>query len=214
MRRFSLFILLGFSFLLSACLPATPLSPTVPPAGETFLDDFSSPATGWLVSSSPVGEMNYYQGTFRITVTTAQYDLWTLSGRVYRDVRLEVDAGRLSGPFDNRFGLICRYRDPYNFYFFIISSDGYFGVGKVTGGNRILFGGQAMISSPAILTGVAPNHLGFDCLGDLLTASVNGQEIARFRDGDHAEGEVGLLAGSFDEIGVDIIFDNFRAVVP
>lgn len=214
MHRFSNLIFLGIAFLLSACLPAAPISPTIPPAGQGFQDDFSSTTGGWLVSSSPVGETNYYQGTFRITVTTAQYDLWTLSGRVYRDVRLEVDAGRLSGPFDNRFGLICRYRDPYNFYFFIISSDGYYGVGKVTGGNRLLFGGQAMTVSPAILTGVAPNHLGFDCLGDLLIASVNGQEIARFQDGDHAEGDVGLLAGTFDQIGVDIIFDNFSAVVP
>ncbi|MEZ0396151.1 MAG: hypothetical protein ABWK53_06985 [Anaerolineales bacterium] len=206
---------MGSLFLLTACLPTTlTASPTALPAGTAFRDDFSSPASGWLVASSPVGEMNYYQGTFRITVTTANYDLWTLSGRRYRDVHLEVDAGRLAGPFDNRFGLICRYRDPYNFYFFIISSDGYFGVGKVSGGNRILFGGQAMTVSPAILTGVAPNHLAFDCIGDHLAASVNGQEIATFRDGDHAEGEVGLLAGSFTEAGVDIIFDNFSAAGP
>lgn len=214
MRRFVWFAIC-FVLLLPACLPTVPpLTPTALPAGAAFRDDFSSPASGWLVSSSPVGEMNYYQGTFRITVTTANYDLWTLSGRAYRDVRLEVDAGRLAGPFDNRFGLICRYRGPYDFYFFIISSDGYFAVGKVLGGNRILFGGTEMTTSPAILTGVAPNHLGFDCIGDLLTASVNGQTIARFQDGDHAEGDVGLLAGSFDQIGVDIIFDHFSAVVP
>lgn len=214
MRRIFRLFPIGLVLLLSACLPAAPLSPTALPVGAAFRDDFSSPASGWLVSSSPVGEMNYYQGTFRIIVNTADYDLWTLSGRVYGDVRLEVDAGRLGGPFDNRFGLICRYRDPYNFYFFIISSDGYFGVGKVSGGHRILFGERVMVASPAILTGVAPNHLALDCLGDMLTASVNGQEIARFRDGDHAEGDVGLLAGSFDEIGVDIIFDNFSAAAP
>jgi hypothetical protein len=214
MRRISWLSLTCFALLASACLPAAPASPTVLPSSTVFQDDFSSPLSGWSVSSSPVGEMNYYQGTFRITVTTSRYDLWTLSGRAYRDVRLEVDAGRLSGPFDNRFGLICRYRGPYDFYFFIISSDGYFGVGKVSGGNRLLFGGTTMTPHSAILTGVAPNHLGFDCIGDLLTASVNGQMIAQFQDGDHSEGDVGLLAGSFDQIGVDIIFDNFRAVVP
>jgi hypothetical protein len=54
----------------------------------------------------------------------------------FMDVRIEVDAVKMAGPDLNDIGVICRYKDPSNFYFFSVSSDGYYGVSKVINGQE------------------------------------------------------------------------------
>ncbi|MBN2388815.1 MAG: hypothetical protein JXB85_17500 [Anaerolineales bacterium] len=214
MRSF-LASILWIVFLLTACQPAAvEVVLTAEPGGVLLSDTFTDPAGGWTRAASPVGAMDYFSGSFRITVAASDYDLWSLSGHLFRDVQVAADAGRLGGPLENRFGLVCRYRDPSNFYFFVISSDGYYAVGKVSAGARSLIGQEMMLYSPAIITGIAPNHLRFDCIGTVLIGYVNGQPIAVVQDGDHPEGDVGLLAGTFDMPGTDIIFDNLRVTNP
>jgi hypothetical protein len=84
----------------------------------------------------------------------------------------------------------------------------------VGGGIRSLLGQEMMTYSPAIVPGILPNHLRFDCVGETLTAYVNSQQVAQVQDADHIEGDVGLLAGTFDGPGVEIIFDNFIVTNP
>lgn len=204
-------LLACLSLLLSACVAS---GAPARPGAVLGSDDFTGTGGGWTVAAGPSGELNYYQGTFRIVVASPNYDLWSLTGNAFDDVHVEVDAGRLGGPVENRIGLVCRFRDPGNFYFFVISSDGYYAVGKVSGGVRTLLGQEMMTYSPAILVGILPNHLRFDCAADTLTAYANSRQVARVQDADHARGDIGLLAGTFDEGGVEIIFDNFIATRP
>ena len=213
LRRFLSISLTLLALSLAACVPAASPAPAEPGA-LLFADDFTGVSGGWMVAAGPAGELNYYQGTFRIVVDYPAYDLWSLTGHSFGDVHVEADAGRLGGPQENRFGLVCRFRDPGDFYFFVISSDGYYAVGKVSGGVRTLLGQEMMEYSPAIVSGVLPNHLRFDCVGDTLTAYANSRPIAQVRDGDHLAGDVGLLAGTFDQPGVEIIFDNFIVTNP
>jgi hypothetical protein len=214
MPRRSFWILLAFLALgLAACQPAA-ADASPGPGAVLWSDDFTGTASGWTVAAGPAGELNYYQGTFRIIVNAPAYDLWSLTDHIFRDVHVEADAGRLGGPEENRFGLVCRFRDPGNFYFFVVSSDGYYAIGKVSGGTRSLLGQEMMAYSPAIVTGILPNHLRFDCVGDTLTAYANSRQVAQARDGDHLAGDVGLLAGTFGQPGVEIIFDNFIVTNP
>ena len=53
-----------------------------------------------------------------------------LSRVVPEDLRIEVDVSKQNGPDDNAFGVLCRYQDPENFYYFLISSDGFGGIGR------------------------------------------------------------------------------------
>jgi hypothetical protein len=110
--------------------------------------------------------------------------------------------------------VICRYQDVDNYYFFIISSDGYMGIGKVVNGVTSLLGQEMMIYNPAILMGVAPNHLQAQCLGDTLTFFVNGLPAGIAVDPEFKSGDIGLVAGAFDEVGVDILFDNLIVTKP
>ncbi len=157
--------------------------------------------------------MDYNASGYRILVNALDTNFWSTPQRNFADVRLEVDAGKLGGPDSNRIGLLCRMTgDAY--YFFLISSDGYYGIGIFAGGNGVLLGQGEMQSNENIKTGMAVNHLRADCAGDTLTFFVNGFKAASVKDSTLTAGDVGLLAGTFDQPGVDIIFDNFVALKP
>ncbi|MBU1661626.1 MAG: hypothetical protein KKD28_09155, partial [Chloroflexi bacterium] len=142
MRPFFLFIfLLALASL--ACQFSNPFAPTpTPPSqpGDTlFYDDFSNPATGWERFTSAEGTMDYDGSGYRFLVNALQANFWSTPGKSFRDVRLEVDVAKLSGPDENRIGLVCRFVEN-NYYFFMVSSDGYYTIGKYIGGNAIQLG--------------------------------------------------------------------------
>jgi hypothetical protein len=120
----------------------------------------------------------------------------------------------VGGERDNRFGIVCRVLSPTDFYTLMISSDGFYGIGKVKEGQFELIGARAMQPSSAILQGSAINHLRADCIGETLALFVNGQKVAEERDAEFTFGDVGLLAGSYENPGVDIRFDNFVVTKP
>jgi hypothetical protein len=183
------------------------------PGDKLFWDDFSDSSGNWPQVSGPKGSSGIANGAFQLQVLSAQYEIVTTTAHTFRDVQVEADATRLAGPVQNLFGLICRSIDSDNFYFFAISSDGYFGVGKVQNGRVTLLGQKMMAFSPVILEG-EPNHIRFDCIGESLKGYVNGQVISFARDADFSSGEVGLVVGALDTPGVDVAFDNFVVYKP
>jgi len=145
-------------------------------------------------------------------VQQPQLNIWSTSEKDFGDVRVEADVIKLNGPDENRMGLICRYRGG-DYYFFIISNDGYYVIGKFIGGLTLLLGQSEMQESGAIQTGTM-NHLRADCIGDKLTFYINFSEVASATDADFSTGDVGVLAGAFSEPGVDVLFDNFVVIQP
>ena len=209
MRSCFILIVIG-STVLAACLPFDSGRPEAN-AGETlFFDDFSDPSSGWERFTSAEGTMDYDGNGFRFLVNALDTNFWSTP---YRDVRVEVDVAKISGPDENRIGLLCRYVQG-NYYFFMVSSDGYYTIGKFLGGNVIQLGQSQMEFNPAIHTGLAVNHLRGDCIGDRFTFYVNGSPVAQAQDPDLSEGGVGLLAGTFGQPGVDVLFDNFFVLQP
>lgn len=201
-------------------LPSPPAAAQTPsaPGGLIFEDDFSDHLTGWSRQVVPEGVMDYDAGGFRIMVKEAQANFWSTPQKDLGDVRLEVDEGKLAGPDENRVGLICRSAGD-QFYFFLITHDGYYGIGlfsgdQAAGGSMELIGQSEMLASPAINRGTNVNHLRADCAGSTLTLYVNGEQVAQVQDARLAHGDVGVLAGAFAEPGVDVIFDNFVALQP
>lgn len=197
-------------FFVSACVPLTP----APQTGEIlFFDDFSNPASGWERFASAEGTMDYDGGGFRFLINSLNTNFWSTPRKSFRDVRIEVDLAKLSGPDENRIGLLCRFVED-DYYFFMISSDGYYTIGKFIDGSAILLGQSEMQYHPAVHTGFAVNHLRADCISNMLVLYVNGNPVAQARDSELSEGKAGLLAGSFNQPGVDIIFDNFVVLQP
>ena len=186
--------------------------PLAQPGDILFQDEFENNSTGWDRVINENGIMDYDQGGYRILVQQPTMNFWSTPEKNFRDVRVEADVIRLNGPDENRAGLICRYQDG-DYYFFIISNDGFYAIGKFIGGITILLGQSEMQSSEFILTN-SINHLRADCIGNTLTLFVNFNQIASSQDTDFPSGDVGLLAGSFSESGVDVSFDHFVVMQP
>jgi hypothetical protein len=178
-----------------------------------FQDDFATQAAGWDRLMTAEGTIDYDGGGYRLLVNSLNTNFWSTPHKNFADARLEVDAGKLGGPDENRIGLLCRYTGS-DYYFFIVSSDGFYGIGLYSGGQAVLLGQSEMQASSNIKTGLAVNHLRADCVGDTLTLYVNGFQVASVQDGTLKSGDVGLLAGTFSQPGVDIIFDNFVVIKP
>jgi hypothetical protein len=109
-------------------------------------------------------------------------------------------------------GILCRYQGG-DHYFFVISDDGYYGIGKLLNGQTSLLGMTEMQPSEFILPGLV-NHLRADCIGETLTFYVNYHEVASVTDADLPSGDVGVLAGSFLLAGVDVVYDHFVVMQP
>jgi hypothetical protein len=159
------------------------------------------------------GTIDYDGGGYRLLVNSLNTNFWSTPHKNFTDVRLEVDAGKLGGPDENRIGLICRYTGT-DYYFFIVTSDGFYGIGLFSGGQAALLGQSEMQASNNIKTGLAVNHIRADCLGNTLTFYINGLQVASVQDATLASGDVGLLAGTFSQPGADVIFDNFVVLKP
>ena len=203
----------SFIFLLAACAPApTPATPLPPSGSVLFEDEFDINTTGWDRFANEGGIMDYFEGGYRILVQRPGLNYWSTPEKDYGDVRIEVDLLKLAGPDENRMGLMCRYQNG-NHYFFIISNDGYYGIGKFIAGQATLLGQSEMQSNEMIQPNMI-NHLRADCVGDQLTFYVNFAEIASVQDDDLSSGDIGVLAGSFSQPGVDVSFDHFVAIQP
>lgn len=184
--------------------------PVVEDSGALFSDDFSDSGSGWDQVQADEGVTDYENGAYRIFVDQAQHDYWANPGQSFGDVRVEVDATKIGGPDDNDFGVICRSsNNDQDFYAFQISSDGYYAIVKFYEGGFDTLGSDGMLQSDAINLGSATNHIRADCVGDTLTLYVNGTQVHSVTDSEYGHGDVGLLAGTFEEAGTDIAFDDF-----
>ncbi len=208
-------------FILAGCLN-TPLMSTLlgnseKAATETsqlFFDDFSETGSGWDRFEGEIGSTAYREETYQIRVNEPNTDLFANPGQLFKDVLIEVTATRLSGPLDNYFGVICRYQDEKNFYAAQISSDGYAGIFRMKNGVLKLLGHKQMIPAPAILGGEAANLIRFECVGQSLALTVNGAPLDLREDKSFNNGDVGLIAGSSEESGIWVAFDDFRVSLP
>jgi hypothetical protein len=194
-------------------------TPAVPPVDNNLLfqDDFSDTGSGWDRYEDTDMYTDYDNGVYRIKVYVPNYWSWANPGQSFSsDVSISVNATMSGGPVDNAFGVICRYKDVENYYIIIISSDGYAGIARRFEGSDIqLISGDAMITSDAINQGAgATNKVQADCIGNTITLTVNGTKILTATDASITSGDVGLVASSFSEGGVDITFDDFVVTKP
>ncbi len=194
---------------LAGCLPGTQGNKVL------FQDDFSDPGSGWITLRKDNQVMDYQDGSFRFVISQPEYDYWSVPQLHFTDTHIEVDAIKVSGSDDNDFGILCRYLDNNNFYGFLISSDGYYGISqRKNGDHRIISPEGKMLFSDQIHKGAATNRISADCIGSRLALYVNGSKLVEIENSDFSSGDVGLLAGTLSSPQVEIRFDNFVVTKP
>jgi serine/threonine protein kinase len=198
----------------------TPQPPTLTPAPtlspDIYAEDFGDPNSGWDVYDEEGTQAGYQDGEYRLAVYREDYVAWGSPDvqQQFADFGVEVDARAVEGPLNNNYGLLVRYDwESRSFYWFQVSSDGYYAVDMLLDGE--FFQLLEWQSSEVINQGLdATNHLKVLCQGNQFRFSVNGTYLADVIDDTLAVGSVGLAAGTFDEPGVVVHFDNLKVLLP
>jgi hypothetical protein len=204
--------------LISACTVVeklTPVQPSLAPGTLLVEDDFSITPNGWGTMGRSGGEIGFEFEGLTILVNTPNFMFWTVNGSRFTDTRVTVDAVLLEGPADDNFGVICRFQDNKNFYGFVISHDGYYGIFKLVDG--VIDQGADSTNldfSDAIRQGGVVNHMEATCQGDTLSLSVNDTLLTQVKDSSFTEGQVGLIASAYADPGVKVLFDNLQVYQP
>ncbi len=186
--------------------------------GALFSDDFSGEENcGWSTYNRGGAEVVVADGTLRLTTSQPGQIWWTNPGRSFDDVVITSVVEHVNGPMDNAFGLICRYQSSENFYVFLISSDGYYAIGKYqTGTNQVTYltGEGQYTFSEAINQGQAQNVIRATCIGNELTLTVNGQLLDTVTDPTFVTGDIGVAASTFQPGSLVVHFDDVRVLAP
>jgi hypothetical protein len=151
----------------------------------------------------------------------------------YADFDLRVEATAVSGPLNNGYGVLFRYRDASNYYAFLVSSDGFYRLSRVVAGSeRIL---SEWVDTPVVTQGFERvQRLRVVALGDQFRFFVNdtpvqlcipndASAVSTYRsglgciggtmqdvltDGSIVDGQVGVVAVTLSEPNVVVRFDN------
>lgn len=179
----------------------------IPLDGEIlYRDDFANPFSGWDTGGDEFANRYYQDGEYFIQISPDNYYGWANPGEDFTDVVITVDvrAQRSNGTGD--FGVLCRYQDEDNFYALEVSEDGYFAIWKAEAGEfsdlvEWSFSSDIPIQEPVSVTAA--------CIGDRLSLAISDVLLAAVSDDTHAHGDVGLIAGTWEEGDLVIGFDNY-----
>lgn len=214
---FTAFILI-LCALISSCDLIKSLQPVhaaIEPGATLFADDFSVTPNGWGTMGREGGVVGFDYEGLTLNVIVPNYLVWTVNGERYSDTQIDVDAVLMDGPANDNFGVICRFVDNENFYAFVISHDGYYGIFKMLDGKMVLASEDGNLKySETIRQGGIVNHLQAVCNKANLSLSVNDQMLAEVQDDSFADGQIGLIAGAYELPGVKVLFDNLKVIQP
>lgn len=185
-----------------------------------FEDDFSNSQSGWFVGSDSLGEGNYIDGEYYLSVSKSNYDIvGRTNNRIgaLSDFALEIDATLTSGHDDTWYGIGFRQQDEKNSYDFLIKGGqstrkASYTILKQSNGVWSFLKGWT--DSNHINKAKVTNHLKLICKGSTIEVYANGHKLANVNDSSLAQGAIVLEAARDDGEIAEIRFDNLRIYVP
>ena len=188
-------------------LPTTITTPAANGSNVLLEDNFSSTSSGFEEWDQFDSVGAYEDGTYTIEVLVPNMFYWSNTGDSYSDFVVDVDTVKRGGSDDNHFGLVLRYQDSDNFYMFNVSSDGMYSFGYYEDDEWTAI--VKWTDSSVINQGDnSRNHLTVEAVGDTFTLMVNGEVLEIVHDTTFSSGDIGMYAGSIDDPGTKIAFDN------
>lgn len=122
--------------------------------------------------------------------------------------KVEADVEHIEGDGGSAFGVTCRLQDNSNFYMFILSSEGTYGIVRVSDGDLEFLTDE---NKNANINKYGSNHLEGICDGNRLTMKVNGVLVDSVEDTTDSlvMGDVGVIVTGVDEDSTfKVSFDN------
>jgi len=112
--------------------------------------------------------------------------------------------------------VVCRYsqdeKGAFSFYYFVIAGNQDASIWKVVDSEPHEL--TVRLKFDEINAGSDSNRITAECLGRQLTFWINNLEILVISDTTLPSGDVGVIAATYDDGGLDVRFDNFVVVLP
>ena len=180
--------------------------------GQTVIyDEFSDNSLGWDEFTDESVSSYLSDGKFFLQVNPKEYSFWVpLVNQPFENIVINVDVNVEQRALDGDVGVLCRYVDADNHYALEVSEDGYYTIWKRVNGEVIYIVEWAL--SDLIPTDGSPFVLNASCDGAQLSVGINGNLLATGTDGDFDSGGVGLIAGTWENSGMIVSFDNFEVI--
>jgi len=210
-------VLIGFDNLLARTpggsrKMAVPDETPVQPGSVVYQDDFSTVDAGWNTESDTQIRRGVQDGEFFIAVDDDLADAWATHQTALGDAIIEVTAHKTAGPDTNNYGVMCRYQDPENYYFLQLGSDGTYAISRYLNGESTML--VDWTSSNEVHTGAEANLIRAECVGETLSLYANDSLLASVMDAGLKYGQIALAAGTYDDPGVQINFDDLTVTRP
>ncbi len=186
--------------------------PTPPPRGAEveFEDDFRVPHSAWYMGADADVQRFVEDEQFHIVVAPDDYWGWArLEDHNFTDFVLDVTTAQIGGPTDGEFGVLFRYQDSDNYYAAEISANGWLRVFKMVEDEK--YDLVQWETEPLVIEGLGnAHHLRVIAQESRLAFYINGTLAALVADDDFVDGRIALQAGTNDEGGVHVAFDDVR----
>jgi hypothetical protein len=183
------------------------------PPDSAFADDFSDVCSGWWIESASALQFGYEAGEFLFQIDAPEQNAISNPGLSFTDITVQVRARQVQTALDNSWGIACRYQNSQNYYGFEIRNDGAYSIYARVSGKAVPLQDWTY-ASPVVGGETADNTFSVSCIGDRLTMSVNGAQLAEVFDTRYAVGDIGLLASTRESSGVRVVFDDLLVIRP
>lgn len=171
-------------------------------------DDFTADNGTWSIGYTGDTTVYFRAGMLHVAIDVESTVAWGESATRATDFYAEVDSVHREGALNNQFGILFQLEDNQNFYFFSVGSDGYYALQRLVDGEWEM--PIEWVESELIETGEgSENTIGLLLEGSNLTLLINDYIVEQVEGIDPLEGKLALAAGSYDEPGVGVAFDNF-----
>ena len=188
---------------------------TEPGGGDLLFEDLFASAGIWGVGDAEAYTIEASGGTLNITLKQADRWALTFAGRRVADFYAEISATAAGCGADDSYGLLYRFVDASNFYYFGLGCGARYRVRRYQAGEW-----KELIDwtpAAAILAGDAEeNRLAVRALGGRFYFFANDEYLGEATDNSFAEGHFGVFAQSSAAGGLAARFDNLqvRAATP
>lgn len=179
---------------------------------DLFEDDFSDSTSGWSEVESEAAQRAYRDGEYVFEIFKTKWFVWSNpDAGGLSNTHTTVTVSSVGEALDPSFGIICNYQDDGAFYFLGAAPDGFYAIARVEGNDYFFLTSDEnlWVRSNRIDLNADAYVLEAICAADgTLTLIVDGEEIASVQDSTYTAGDIGLFGQSFDQVPVEIHFDD------
>ncbi|MEM8530110.1 MAG: hypothetical protein AAGF95_04660 [Chloroflexota bacterium] len=170
---------------------------------ETFADPaLSSLNTGM----NDYASFAFVDETYRITVHEPDAFVWSPCEGIFGDVTIATELIFTTGSGDTAAGLLFRFQDEYNFYFFNISANGYYALDLFQNGRWVSL--VDWTRTTQVRPSGEANQLRVEVVEDYIHLYINDMLLDVVSDDTFAEGNVAFAVNTFEEQDISVFFDN------